>query len=105
MRGYGPVIAVVTIMVAIFGGIFWAAGAREREGWRLCDEAIKATLKAPATYKSAEGPDTYVTQTELYRIAYDAENSFGVPLRSRGFCRINDGRTAAIWTEMPDNLR
>jgi hypothetical protein len=101
MRGNGVVIAVIAALVAVFGGTFWAAGAREREGWRLCDEAIQTTLKAPSTYRRIDGPDTFVTGTELYRITYDAQNSFGVALRSQGFCRVNEDRTAASWTELP----
>ncbi len=34
-------------------------------------------------------------------VEYDAENSFGVPLRGHGSCEIDDARTAAKWVEYP----
>lgn len=58
-----------------------------------CDEAIKARLKAPASFKrvSAEGSDTFWT------IQYDAVNSFNAPLRGRGHCFVTG--TKADWFE------
>ena len=60
-----------------------------------CDEAIKARLKAPASFKrvSAEGGDTFWT------IQYDAVNSFNAPLRGKGICFVNGAK--ADWIEEP----
>jgi hypothetical protein len=66
-------------------------------GLRQCDEAIKAQLKAPATYRRISGDGSY----GIFNITYDAENSFGVPIRSKGMCFVNDGK--ASWLE--DSLR
>ncbi len=58
-----------------------------------CDLAIQATLKAPSTYErivvSGGAPTFYVT--------YEAQNSFGVPLRSSGVCEV--AHNTAIWRQ------
>lgn len=61
-----------------------------------CDEAIKATLKAPASFKrvSAEGSGGF------WNIQYDAVNSFNAPLRGRGHCYVLKGK--ADWFEDRD---
>lgn len=58
-----------------------------------CDEAIKATLRSPSTYKRvlAEGENPRI------RITYDAVNAFNAPVRGKGVCLLN-GNTA-IWSE------
>lgn len=99
MRGYAAVIAVVLALAAIFGGIIYAGGQPLRNDLRLCDEAIMATLKAPATYRRIEAPTFRRTS---YRIVYDAENSFGVPLRSTGYCSIHENGGRADWIELPE---
>jgi len=63
---------------------------------RMCDEAIKAKLKAPATYNRINSPDYY---SPIYDITYDAQNSFGVPLRSHGWCEFDKSHEHATWTE------
>lgn len=72
-------------------------------GWYLtqsplwsCDKAIMETLKAPSTYRRVESSGT----AGFYSIEYDAENSFGVPLRNKGYCSI-DSSGAATWRETP----
>jgi len=45
-----------------------------------CEAEIKATLKAPSTYKLI----SYDKKTML--LEYDAANPMGVPLRMRGKC-------------------
>tara|TARA_B100001179_G_C18552126_1_gene386522 strand:- start:171 stop:485 length:315 start_codon:yes stop_codon:yes gene_type:complete len=51
-----------------------------------CDDAIRATLKAPSTYQRVyyyrEAPDRY-------RITYEASNSFGVPIEKTGQCNLD----------------
>ncbi|HKT85611.1 MAG TPA: hypothetical protein VJQ77_05945 [Novosphingobium sp.] len=60
-----------------------------------CRMAIEAKLKAPSTYKtvSVDGSGAF------YDIEYDAENAFGVPMRGKGFCTVNDDGTAT-WVEL-----
>lgn len=61
-----------------------------------CDDAIRRTLKAPSTYRRIDASD----DGNLIEIEYDAENLFGVPLRSKGTCLL-DGNGAASWPEAP----
>lgn len=102
MRGYGAVIAVLAGLAVIFGGIFYAAGQPLRNDLRLCDEAIMKTLKAPTTYKRVP---TSETKGSIYRLQYDAENSFGVPLRGEGYCSVAEGADRADWSELPVSLK
>jgi hypothetical protein len=84
------------------GALIWFGEAPERKGFQLCDEAIKSTLKAPSTYRRVEGKGTYhVSGSAYYSIEYDAQNSFGVPLRGHGSCQVNVDQTAAKWVEYP----
>ena len=63
----------------------------------LCEDAIKSTLKAPSTYRRVSvdnmGGPRHLT------FEYDAQNSFGVPLRGYGYCDI-DGSMKAHWLEI-----
>lgn len=60
-----------------------------------CEDAIMETLKAPSTYKRINASGV----SGIYDIEYDAENSFGTPLRSKGICTIGkDGK--ATWLEL-----
>jgi hypothetical protein len=68
---------------------------------RLCDEAIKETLKAPSTYRRITF--SHVVERS-YNVQYDASNSFGVPLRGHGSCEIDEARTSAKWVEYPDSI-
>jgi hypothetical protein len=62
-----------------------------------CDDAIKATLKAPASYKRVS-----VSGSEgSYNITYDAVNSYNAPLRTSGRCFVSDYE--ASWYEDPSN--
>lgn len=63
-----------------------------------CDEAIQRTLKAPSTYDRIEAERS----GGGYRIEYDAENSYGVPLRGQGYCLVMDGE--ASWAEVPADI-
>ena len=65
---------------------------------KACDEAIQATLKAPSTYKRIAAKGSGI----VFAISYDAENSFGVPLRSEGNCYygVVKGKKAE-WIENP----
>lgn len=63
---------------------------------RSCEETIRATLKAPSTFKLIEAPDYYIDgPSRSYFITYEAQNSFGVPLQSKGMCTINGQGSSA----------
>lgn len=65
---------------------------------RLCDAEIQRGLKAPATYKRVDVFGGSKEKPE-YLISYDAENSFGVPLRAWATCHVSDygnGKTVTI---------
>ena len=59
-----------------------------------CHEAIQDTLKAPSTYKLISSKRA----GNMYQIEYDAENSFGVPLRGQGYCMVEGDN--ATWAEI-----
>lgn len=94
-------VGAVGIPAIMAGGLFVLASWPLWSDLNLCDAAIMAKLKAPATYRRINAPDGYSASNFTYRITYDAENSFGVPLRSAGYCTVNSRRTAADWAEMP----
>lgn len=102
MRSYLIVFGFFAVPALLIGALVWVAKAPERAGYQMCDEAIMATLKAPATYRRIDGPDTFATGDDMFRITYDAQNSFGVPLRSKGFCTITDDGKSADWVQLPD---
>ena len=58
---------------------------------RLCDEAIKGGLKAPATYKRISYSQGDVNEDTVLYVTYDAQNSFGVPLRQEAGCYMDRG--------------
>lgn len=90
------VAAALGISIALVGSIYFASQWPRSRDLKLCDQAIQATLKAPATYKRVSASDDMGT---FYRIEYDAENSFGVPLRGSGYCTVDDSRSKASWIE------
>lgn len=61
---------------------------------KLCEDEIKSNLKAPSTYKRI----SVNNMESLISIEYDADNSFGVPLRKKGMCRIDEGGEVS-WLE------
>lgn len=82
--------------LALLGSAIWYFSSTQR-GLRLCDGAIQAQLKAPSTYNRVDyrayGSDPSIS------ITYEAENAFGVPLRSTGLCNLNADMTGATWTD------
>jgi hypothetical protein len=105
MRDSWLVVGVIATIAALVGGAYWLSGAKEREGWRLCEDAIKATLKAPSTYRRVEDrPDSFPIGDKMFHITYEAQNSFGVPIRSHGSCTINADRSGAEWVRYPDSI-
>jgi hypothetical protein len=92
------VFAVILVPLAIL--LFWPDLSRRAmvntDNLEKCETVIQARLKAPSTYKRisedmCEGPTCL--------IEYDAMNSFGVPLRSKGYCSIDQRTGAADWME------
>lgn len=92
-RKWYPFAAIVIIVSAILIGPFVYFNAEYLNDKSMCDIAIKSTLKAPSTYKSI----SYKNIAGYYDVEYDAENSFGVPIRGRGLCTIENG--VAKWIE------
>jgi hypothetical protein len=73
------------------------APAPEERAAAACEIFIKDQLKAPATYRRissslSRGEDgIYVVF-----VTYDAQNAFGVPLRSHQTCRFSPGKDGAL---------
>lgn len=65
-----------------------------------CDDAIREQLKAPATYRRISPSVWEVANSYVSKIEYDAQNSFGVPIRGRGVCIAGDH--SATWLESPN---
>ena len=84
-------IIVATIMLLVAAVFVWLFTLEP--GLGACEDAIKETLKAPATYQRVEVEGS----SGDYTITYDAENSFGVPLRGTGSCIVSGGQ--AQWFE------
>ncbi len=64
---------------------------------RKCETELKSLLKAPSTYRRID----YYGGGSIISIKYEAMNSFGVPLRSSGYCNIDKASGAVTWLEMP----
>lgn len=94
----GGFFGVIAVPFGIIWGLNWLGDAPQRNALALCDDAIKATLKAPATY-------VRVSDGTLGVMEYDAQNGFGVLVRGRGYCTFKDGGRAAEWLELPDSMR
>ncbi len=56
---------------------------------KACDDAIKATLKTPASYKRVS--------TGANEIVYDAVNEYNAPIRQRGLCFYDEKTGKADW--------
>ena len=63
-----------------------------------CDEAIKAQLVTPSTYDRVEAIAEPGGNIMKYIVSFDAENSFGAPLRGQALCYIKDGTASAYIT-------
>jgi hypothetical protein len=91
---------IILFLVIILGGMaIFLIGAPSRR-FTVCDEAIKDTLKAPSTYRRIDGPNTHeigmLDGTDHFMIAFDAQNSFGVPIRHRASCDVTDGKASVF---------
>ncbi len=84
------------LVTAVFLAIF-AAYPRYR-ALAICDEAVQAELKAPATYVRVK-PSYWDADVGAGSIpmTYDAQNSFGVPVRGSGRCSLSYDRNSATW--------
>jgi hypothetical protein len=90
---FGGAALVFALMIAM-------PWAKREMALRLCDDAIREQLKAPSTYDRIEYLELGDDDDRSYWITYDAQNAFGVPLRSKGSCRLNTDRTAASWSQL-----
>lgn len=99
--GYIAAAVLVLIVGGMLGAAYFNSQAPLRHDLALCDDAIKATLKAPSTYRRVAAPDVYYSERRNYRVEYDADNAFGVPMRGKGFCTLDGNRTSATWVDMP----
>lgn len=80
--------------LALFSIIGLLGGCSNAED-RACDEAIKSTLKAPASYKRVSKRGS--------RVEYDAVNSFNAPIRGHGICYYDAATGRALWAENDPN--
>jgi len=88
--------AILIVTGAVYLSSYWNGDAVLRR----CDEAIQSKLKAPATFHRINYSGTMVDGRGLYEITYDAENSFGVPLRSHGWCSVDWPHDKVTWDEI-----
>lgn len=100
LRIAGIVAAVLVIVVIAVGGFVWAGGKTEREAKAAGVDAMQRMLKSPTT---AVFHDTSAKKLDRgqWRVfgEVDAQNSFGVPLRSRWFAvveRNSDDKWVAV---------
>lgn len=79
---YLALLPLVALLAACSPGV-----SREDGVFDACEEYVKSTLKAPATYKRVSA-DVLMDEgkNRLVMLQYDAENSFGAPLRSGEIC-------------------
>lgn len=54
-----------------------------------CDRVIQSELKAPSTYRRLS-PSWYEISDPPFVVEYEAENSFGVPLRQTTTCDASE---------------
>jgi hypothetical protein len=85
------IVGSALLFLGVGVGVWYASGSK----LRTCEEAIAKTLKAPSTYRRVNADGAMGS----YNIEYDAENSFGVPLRGKGLCTVDDSG-AATWLEL-----
>ena len=82
--------AALAFLVALGAPLSGCVGGETR----ACDEAIKATLRSPSTFKRLNSGERRA-DTMSRRIEYEAVNAFNAPVRGEGECVYNKGR--AYW--------
>lgn len=86
-RDFNPMlgIAIVAALAAALIGMFYFSP--EQRALRACEDVLKDKLKAPATYHRVD----YLSSSDgrSVSITYDAENSFGAPIRGVYFCSLD----------------
>lgn len=96
----GQAIALAILGCALGAGLLWHFYFSPLPSdLRRCDEIIREDLKAPATYRRVKGSDFH-SEAGSYFLTYEAENSFGVPLRSRAICNINRHGPGGTWADL-----
>jgi hypothetical protein len=88
-------VGAIAVFGAVAAALLLTVLSPESRDLRRCDGAIQATLVAPSTYRRIGAEALF--NSRLYRVTYDAENAFGVPLRSSGECSLLSG--VAVWSE------
>lgn len=76
------------IVPCLAAGIFWYFSPMQRAA-RMCDEAVQSELKAPSTYRRISIDSDTLGDPPSLRLTYEAANSFGVPIRSDGYCILS----------------
>lgn len=95
------------IALTLFGACIVAFGGFSVLNWasplqrdlRLCDAEISSRLKSPSTYHRLETPQYYMEGTHSYVLTYEAENSFGALVQSRGLCIASPDLGSARWLD------
>lgn len=100
-KGIGPEIAIAAPVVlgAALVAMFYFSS--EERAYRACEDLLKADLKAPSTYAMVDYTSYAYDNTASVTITYDAENSFGVPIRGTYHCSL-DGDLQAVHEPGPD---
>jgi hypothetical protein len=79
-------------LLGVIGFVLLAGCSGKTSDLAKCDDALKVQLKAPSTYRRISVAEEYQAEKPRYTITYDAENTFGAPLRSQGLCYLSTDR-------------
>ncbi|MEJ5979567.1 hypothetical protein WG901_23145 [Novosphingobium sp. PS1R-30] len=90
------------LVLALGGGGVWWLSPQQRAA-RVCDDAIRAELIAPSTYRRIKTGELFGDPPSM-SIVYEAKNAFGVAIEHRGYCKLNAERSAATWSQALDDL-
>lgn len=88
----------VLAIVVLFAVLYYSSAPYQT--LLKCDEAIQSQLKAPSTYERIDSMNWAADANNSFQITYDAQNSFGVPLRGKGVCTVS-ANGQADWEEWP----
>lgn len=96
MTGGAKLALLTSVAVAAAGGLAWTQGwgSAEPDDVVTCEEATKALLKAPSTYKRVDASRLSQQNGVRLFLRYDAANSFGTPLRGTAVCEFPSGTSA-----------
>lgn len=100
MRDKWLVAGICASAILIATGAIYVWSYRTDPILQRCDQAIQDKLRAPATFRRISYSGQMISGRGFYEITYDAENSFGVPLRSHGWCDVDWPHDKVTWNEM-----